>query len=440
MKKIHLNVIMDSQTDKYPVVFLPASKSIGSRFLVATFFSGTLPGDPYFDDNDDLLVLQEALLEVYSDEEPIDYGESPIDVHASGTAFRFMAAVCASTPGADYVITGTPRLCARPMAPLLDVLRQAGAEIVAQGQESLGPYRISGKSLKGGEFEIRGDISSQFISALMLVAPSWSEGMVLRFLTPLVSKPYIQMTADIMKKFGADVILENDKVTVRNGRYNIPDGFAVEADWSSASFFYEACALGGGNIELAGLCSPEDSLQGDSAVAEIFKMAGVVSCFNERGALVKLEEKDVTFTELDFRNNPDIVLPFAVTCLCRDIKFRFTGVSTLKNKESDRLESLKKESRKLGYIVSFGEDFVEWSGDKTDVMDPVVIDPHDDHRVAMSFAMVALKRGEIKISDPQVVEKSFVRFWQQLPEIGLTVTIIEESEDNKPMAIVRTQR
>ena len=402
---------------------LPASKSIGARFLVATYFGGTLPADPYFEDNDDLLVLQQALLAIYSDEEPIDYGDTPVDVHASGTAFRFITAVCASSPGADFVITGTPRLCSRPMSPLIDVLRKAGAIITPMGLNDTGPYRISGKELEGGEFSIAGNISSQFISALMLVAPSWHKGMDLHFTTPLVSRPYLEMTASLMRDFGIDLELDDNHVSVKPGKYKEPEGFRVEADWSSASFFYEACALGAGDLVLADLASPSASCQGDAACADIFRQLGVGSSFSDDGALLSKQVAEVSSLEYDFRDCPDLVLPVAVGCLSLDVPFRFSGVANLRLKESDRIDSLQKESRRLGYLVDAGEDFVEWKGRRCNPDKNPVIDPHDDHRVAMAFAMVALKTGSIKISHPAVVEKSFAMFWEELPKLPLSITL-----------------
>ena len=401
------------------MIELPPSKSIGARYMVATYFAGTLPGDPYFVDNDDLMVLQQALLEVYSDEEPIDYGDSPIDVGASGTALRFVMAVCASSPGADYVVTGTPRLMERPMTPLIDVLRQAGAGIECLGFESSGPYRVKGGKLKGGEFSIRGDLSSQFISALMLVAPSWEKGMVLKFTTPLVSKPYIKMTAELMEKFGIKVNLSEDGVEIKNGLYKEPKGFQVEADWSSASFFYEACSISGESLKIKGLISPKDSLQGDSATVSLFTQLGVESTFNNEGVSIVRNGKSKSKIDYGFRDYPDLVLPFAVACLCNGIPFHFENVSHLRLKESDRLESLREESRKLGFIIKIGEDVVEWTGETCHKEEDPVIDPHDDHRVAMSFAMAALKFGSIKIAHPEVVEKSFINFWNQIPNVGL---------------------
>ena len=401
------------------MITLPPSKSIGARFMVATYFAGTLPADPYFEDNDDLLVLQQALLEIFSDEEPIDYGDSPIDVGASGTALRFVTAVCASSQGADYVVTGTPRLMQRPMEALIELLREAGAGIEALGENGTGPYRVKGNHLKGGEFSIRGDISSQFISALMLVAPSWETGMKLNFTTPLVSGPYVEMTARMMTKFGIDVKLSEDKVEVSPGIYREPLGFKVEADWSSASFFYEACCLGAEDVELADLEAPEKSLQGDSVAAKLFDRLGVESRFTRKGVELKDSGTRPEKIEVDFKDCPDLPLPYAVACLCLGVHFRFENVAHLRLKESDRLESLRLESRKLGFEIKESDNFIEWEGEICDREEIPLISTYEDHRVAMSFAMAALKYGEIRIEHPEVVEKSFIDFWNQLPGIGL---------------------
>lgn len=401
------------------MIELPPSKSIGARFLVATYFNGSLPIDPFFDDNEDLMVLQQALLEILSDEEPIDYGDSQIDVGASGTALRFVTAVCASSRGADYVITGTDRLMKRPMLPLINLLREAGAGVEPLGDNGEGPYKVIGNKLKGGDFSIRGDISSQFISALMLVAPSWINGMKLTFSTPLVSKPYVEMTARLMGKFGIKVNLSDMSVEVPAGSYIEPMDFHVEADWSSASFFYEAAALGAAKVELANLPAPKDSLQGDAAADALFQKIGVVSSFHHSGAILYPGGENPQKVEASFKDCPDLLLPYAVTCLCKGIHFRFTDVAHLRLKESDRLESLRKESLKLGFVIKVEEDSLEWNGENIESQPDPVIQTYDDHRVAMSFAMVALKYGKIRIENPQVVEKSFIDFWNQIQNLGL---------------------
>lgn len=404
-------------TKHLPMINLPASKSIGARYLVASYFAGTLKECLRFDDCDDLRVIQGALDTLYSNREGT---ETRLDIHASGTAFRFMAAVAASTPGADVILTGTPRVCARPMTPLLDVLRAAGARIEPLGEGDTGPFMIHGGLLQGGEYEIRGDVSSQFISAIMLSAPTWKGGVTLKFATPLVSRPYAGMTADVMRKFGIDVTLSDDKVTVKAGRYTAPRDFTVESDWSAAGFFYEAAAIRRSlSVVIAGLESPEKSLQGDSATARFFEKLGVCSTFSSKGVALSCRRDVPGHVEADLSDNPDLVPAFAVACVESGCRFRFIGVRNLRLKESDRLEAIRMEMSRLGIIVRVGEDFLEWQGEMREEAATPVISTYDDHRIAMAFAMVALSRGEIRIANPDVVEKSYADFWHQLPKLGL---------------------
>lgn len=398
---------------------LPASKSIGARFLVASYFAGSLSRTERFEDCDDLKVIQKALRDLDSSaSRPVT-----LDIHASGTAFRFMAAAAASTPGCDVLLTGTPRLCSRPMTPLLDVLRAAGAEIVAEGENGSGPYRIKGRRLKGGEFGIRGDVSSQFVSALMLAAPSWGGGMTLRFTTPLVSRPYVEMTAAVMRRFGVEVALDEETVTVAPGRYLSPEKFTVEADWSAAGFFYEAASLLKDPVEVSRLESPARSLQGDSATASIFAGLGVASIFHSKGATLENEGSRPGNIEADFSATPDLVPAFAVACCLNGVRFRLTGVHHLRVKESDRLAVMQKELGKLGYLLQTGDDHLAWDGEMCEKESDTVIATYDDHRIAMSFAMAAISLGHIRIADPGVVEKSFAGFWNELPKLGLSVEI-----------------
>lgn len=398
------------------MITLPASKSIGARFLVASYFAGTLSGCRRFNDCDDLKVIQQALtsLDNRTEGEP-----TTLDIHASGTAFRFMAAVAASTPGADVILTGTPRLCSRPMTPLLEVLRKAGADIRPIGDNDTGPFRISGTSLRGGEYEIRGDVSSQFISAIMLAAPTWKNGIRLRFTTPLVSRPYAEMTAQVMRKFGIRVSLTDGGVEVEQGAYSAPADFRVEADWSAAGFFYEACAFKLTPVEIADLASPEESLQGDSATAKFFESLGVVSKFQKGKATIQRYHELPDQLEADLSDNPDLAPAFAVACVLNACRFRFTGVRNLRLKECDRLVAIKTELEKMGYPISVGDDHIEWQGGAWSVPRPITIETYDDHRIAMAFAMAPFRIGEIRIANPDVVDKSFADFWNQLPKLGL---------------------
>ena len=401
----------------YKTINLPVSKSVAARFLVASYFAGSLPIDRDFDDSDDLEVLQEALLNIYTDEEPIDFGGSPLDIHASGTALRFITAVCASSPEADFVVTGTPRLMSRPMKPLIDVLHEAGAEIIPQGAGATGPYRVQGRKLTGGEFSIRGDVSSQFISALMLSAPSWEKGMKLNFTTPTVSRPYIEMTARVMEKFGVKVNLQPDFVEVPNAEYKAPADFKIEADWSAAAFFYEAIVAGSGPLLLDDLTPPADSCQGDSKAECYFRSLGVNTEFNDKGAIISSTGEVPEKFEGDFTDCIDMVPAFAVACLCGNVKFRLTGVHNLRLKESDRLEAVVKESRKLGFVLEAGDDTLSWEGERVEPEPHPVIETYDDHRIAMAFAMAQLRFGPFTISHPEVVEKSFSTFWEQAAKL-----------------------
>lgn len=406
-----------------PFVTLPYSKSIGARYLTASFFAGTLSGVEKLTDSDDLTVIQQALLSVESSvndgNHGPDAGNTPmIDVHASGTAFRIMSGVIASTPGADFILTGTPRLCARPMTPLLGVLRKAGADITASGDNGEGPYHIIGRKLKGGRYEIRGDVSSQFITSLMLAAPQWEGGMQLHFTTRLVSRPYIEMTARLMEKFGIKVSLDDESVTVEEGRYTSPENFPLEADWSAAGFIYEAVSFTHKTFGISRVLPPEDSLQGDSATAGIFRKMGVVSEFSDKGVAIERYYDLPDELQLDLSDNPDLVPALAVACLFNAVRFKFTGVGNLRLKECDRLAALQTEFAKFGYPVDVDDDSIGWAGGCWP-MPSHVVETYDDHRIAMAFAIAALQHKRMIIANPDVVEKSFAGFWDQLPKIGL---------------------
>lgn len=402
-------------------VSLPASKSIASRYLVATYFAGTLPADPMFEESEDLRALQQALLNLYADEEPIDYGETPLDVQGSGTALRFVTAVCASTPDADFVITGTPRLLQRPMLPLLDILRKAGATIEIQGPESTGPYRVTGHRLIGGTFDIEAHISSQFISALALCAPSWENGLTLNFSSPLRSAPYVALTAAVMKDFGIDISVSDNGLTVKKGEYKEPNGFKIESDWSAAAFFYEAALLGNLSLELEGLFPLENSLQGDARIADIYEKLGIGSAFSVEGVSVSPlpDFSTPSRCQFDLADNPDIVPSLAVALCAAGLPYKFTGVRNLRFKESDRLHAMVSQLSKLGYSLNAEDDAIEWKGETSVPQSNPLIETFNDHRIAMAFAMLPLSGIELSIENPDCVNKSFADFWSQLPALGL---------------------
>ena len=405
-------------------ITLPASKSIGARMLMTSYFAGSLRQAPRLDDCDDLKVIQAALRNLENNAMHHGAAQAVLDIHASGTAFRFVTAAASSTPDANVIVTGTPRLCSRPMTPLLGVLRQAGAEICAQGDNGTGPYDILGHRLHGGDYEIRGDVSSQFISALMLAAPTWEGGMRLRFTTPLVSRPYAEMTARVMWRFGVEATLTDEGVAVPQSDYESPAEFRVEADWSAAGFFYEASLLGvrENELKINGLVSPSLSLQGDAATANVFASLGVLSVFDNAGATLIREEGSADSIDISLADTPDLAPALAVACCLNGTKFRFSGVHHLRIKECDRLTVMQTELARLGFALTVGEDTLTWDGAMTaPESDPLIL-TYDDHRIAMSFAMAALKLGRIRIQHPEVVDKSFATFWSELPKLGLACT------------------
>lgn len=401
---------------------LPYSKSIGARYLVASYFAGALASCPHFDDSDDLRVIQKALVDLSKSGQTTAGTPLTIDIHASGTAFRFMAAVIASTPGAECVLTGTPRVCSRPMGPMIDVLLKAGARIQPLGENGSGPFRISGIRPEGGEYEIRGDVSSQFISALMLAGATWENGLRLNFTTPLVSRPYAEMTAEVMRRFGIDVTFVDTFVDVRPGVYTFPEDFKVEADWSAAGFFYEAVCgrMRFRPLYIDGLLPPGESLQGDAATAHIYRRLGCASEFSPEG--VKTERIYEIPDELnaDLTDNPDLVPALAVTCVLMTCRFNFTGVRNLRVKECDRLAALKNEFEKFGIYLDVGDDFIAWHGGITSIDGIPIVETYDDHRIAMAFAMMGYRWRKVGIKNPDVVAKSFEDFWTQAEKAGLT--------------------
>ena len=352
-----------------------------------------------------------------------------IDIGAAGTAMRFMTAYLAVTPGC-HMLTGTERMKHRPIRALVDALRYIGADIAYEGEEGYPPLRINGRRLEGGRLDIPGDISSQYISALLMVGPVLERGLELRLTGEVVSRPYIDLTLCMMRGFGADAEWTDvDTISVRPVPYG-PRPFFIENDWSAASYWYETLVLardGESEVRLDGLT--DGSRQGDSAVKYLFSMLGVRTVFKtrERGVPTTVTLKRVEPVpprlDYDFVNQPDMVQTFVVCCALTGVPFRFTGLASLKIKETDRVEALKTEMRKLGYVVretAAGE--LSWDGERCQQADDLVIKTYEDHRMAMAFAPAATVFPGLKIDQPQVVSKSYPHFWDELRRAGFTIT------------------
>ena len=341
----------------------------------------------------------------------------------AGTTMRFLTAYFAAT-GQKKVMTGTPRMCERPIGILVDALRALGAAITYENQEGYPPLRIGGFSYTGqSEVTIRGDVSSQYISALLMIAPTLPEGLTLRLDGDVGSRPYIEMTLQQMTQFGiaseADWIAKTIHIPAQ---HYTPTTYAVESDWSGASYWYSLVALAdNAEIELLGL--KKKSLQGDSAIAAIMEHLGVKSTFTDRGVLLQKTVPTATIG-WDFTDCPDLAQTVAVCCAMKNIHLIMTGVESLKIKETDRILALQQELRKLGAELREIEKNHQYEVVRVGELpaDPASIHTYDDHRMAMAFAPVGMITP-IRIEEPDVVVKSYPSFWKHLETITTLETV-----------------
>jgi len=390
---------------------LPASKSISNRALILNAMTGLPKGDflQNLADCDDTMVMNKALT----------FDSNTIDIGAAGTSMRFLTAFLAGMEG-EWVITGSERMQNRPIRLLVDALNSLGADITYLEKEGFPPLKIRGKKLKGGAISIDGGISSQYLSALMMAAPAMENGLTLTIEGTLISKPYFQMTLEMMQLWGVSSSWDGTTVVIKPQTYQqIP--FTVESDWSGASYWYEMLSLAEeGSIYLKGLF--RESLQGDAKVAEWFEQLGVHTEYLENGVRLTKTEVIVEKFEADLTNQPDLAQTLAMTCALNALPFRLTGLQSLKIKETDRLKALVDESAKLGFVFVASEDSIlEWTGEIC-TMFAVPIETYEDHRMAMAFAPAALAYGIILIKDPEVVSKSYPNFWNDLKTAQFHIT------------------
>ena len=396
---------------------LPASKSICNRALIIQALAGSTMLPANLSDCDDTRVMAAALRDM----------PEVIDIGAAGTAMRFLAAYLSVGTG-THTLTGTERMRQRPIGVLVDALRQLGAHIEYLGAEGFPPLRITGRPLAGGALEVAGDVSSQYISALLMIGPMLRQGLTLKLTGDIVSRPYIDLTLWTMTEFGAQVEWSDvDTISVAPVPYT-PTTYAVENDWSAASYWYEVVALLNrpeARVVLPGL--NDGSRQGDSVTRYIGSLMGVKTTFDtlaDGSQQVVLASHGCTLPRLDydFVNSPDLAQTFVVACAAKGIPFHFTGLASLKIKETDRIEALKRELRKLGVLLTDRHDSeLIWDGERcAPTMEP--IDTYQDHRMAMAFAPAALALGSITINDPEVVSKSYPHYWDDLRRAGFQIT------------------
>ncbi|MDR2809552.1 MAG: 3-phosphoshikimate 1-carboxyvinyltransferase [Tannerellaceae bacterium] len=390
---------------------LPASKSISNRVLILN----ALCDSPYdiqnLSDSDDANVMREAL----------HSNKSDFDVRAAGTAMRFLTAYLSRIVG-EWTLTGTERMKNRPVKLLVDALNALGARIEYMEKEGFPPLRIFGSALQGGELEVSGEISSQYISALLMIAPYMEKGLTLHLKGTIISIPYICQTIGLMKLFGAKVEWTGQTIRTLPETYR-PIPFTVESDWSAASYWYAVAALSEqAEIRLHGL--HENSLQGDAAGAELFAQLGIETKCTGQGVVIRRTENICRRLVYHFINEPDLAQTLVATCIGLEIPFRFTGLQSLRIKETDRIEALKTESRRLGYLLADSQNSVlEWDGRKCPPEPHPMIQTYQDHRMAMAFAPLALRWPQgIHIRHPEVVTKSYPAFWSDLETAGFVIT------------------
>lgn len=407
---------------------LPASKSMSNRALVINALSGGKSSPENLSDCDDTQVVIDAFRDM----------PRVIDVKASGTAMRFLTAYLAVC-GGEHVITGTARMKNRPIGPLVDALRYLGADVEYVGREGFPPLRIKGKPLKGGCLEMPGNVSSQYISALLMIGPVLKNGLELKLTGTLASRSYIDLTLCTMQQFGAEAEWSDiDTLTVKPTPYQ-PHEYYIESDWSAASYWYEILALSGhrdNTFVLKGLT--DGSKQGDSVARYLFSLLSVKTVVENGdhphtdGMRITRHVRTLPKLEYDFINSPDLAQTFVVCCAVLDIPFLFTGLSSLQIKETNRIEALKTELRKLGYVIKdLNGSALFWDGEKCEPsLEP--IDTYDDHRMAMAFAPAAIKFPGLRINHPEVVSKSYPHFWDDLRHAGFQIKEINAVHHIQP--------
>jgi 3-phosphoshikimate 1-carboxyvinyltransferase len=393
-------------------IVLPASKSISNRALIIRALTDSSFTIRNLSGCDDSRVLEEVF----------QSSDSAFDIGHAGTAMRFLTAYLSGSPG-EWTLTGSERMKQRPIKVLVDALLQLGAKIGYLENEGYPPLRISGFPLKGGIIELDGSVSSQYISALLMIAPTLEGGLNLRLKNRITSRSYIELTLKLMEKFGIWHSWRNKEISVPEQPY-IPVEYSVEADWSAASYWYELLALSqSGTFTLKNLTL--SGLQGDEAVSHWFTGFGIETRETEAGIQIsRNKEIQPHRIFLNFHENPDIAQTMAALCVAKGIPFHFTGLETLKIKETDRIAALQQELRKFGALLTEPrEGEMKWDGiiHPEMIQEKPVIETYNDHRMAMALAPLALNGKPLIINNPQVVTKSYPGFWDDLRKAGFQI-------------------
>lgn len=404
---------IDPPQSLFTTITLPGSKSISNRALILNALSLSNYEIENLSVCEDTRVIKDAFA---SD-------SNVFDVRGAGTAMRFLSAFLAGVEG-EWIVQGSARMHERPILPLVDTLISLGADIEYIDKKGYPPLKIKGRKLKGGEVYLTASVSSQFISALIMIAPTMELGLKLHLQHEVISKPYIHLTQKMMEEYGIRIKWTDDIITIKPQPYtSVP--YYVEPDWSAASYWYSFVALmPEAEVKLKGL--KKNSMQGDANIVSLFSDLGVETIFDDEGAT--LRKKPVTAKKFfhNFINEPDLAQTFTVTCCLMNIHFFFTGLQTLKIKETDRIVALINELEKLGYVLRETENgILEWDGERCLTDETIVIETYEDHRMAMSFAPASLKFENMYINHPEVVTKSYPSFWDDMQQGGFKLNELD---------------
>lgn len=398
--------LVQSSIKSGATVRISGSKSETNRLLLlqALYPNLVLENASNSDDSD-------VMLQALSDENPIK------NIHHAGTAMRFLTAYFAVQEGKEVVLTGSSRMKERPIKILVDALRQLEADLAYVEKEGFPPLRIRGKKITNHHIRIKADVSSQYISALLLIAPKLENGLTLTLEGEITSVPYLQMTLSILETLGFNTSFDKQVIDVKPQGKIQDSKFVIESDWSSASYWYSIVALSEIGTEITLSSYKENSLQGDSVLAVIYQDFGVETVFQHNTILLrKTANCQLSTVNYHLNHAPDIAQTIAVTCFGLGIACHLTGLHTLKIKETDRLEALQNELTKLGATVSVTQDSLTLKA-SSEINANISIKTYQDHRMAMAFAPLALKT-DLVIEEAEVVSKSYPNFWKDLKAVG----------------------
>ena len=388
-------------------IFISGSKSESNRVLILKYLFNRDIIIDNLSNSDDTKVLLKAL------ENQTDI----VDIHHAGTAMRFLTSLFAVTNKKNIILTGSDRMQQRPVGELVDSLKSLGADIIYEKEIGYPPLRFNGFNQTNKLIELRSDVSSQFASSLMLVAPYLNDGLQIKLVGNIFSKPYILLTCEILKRFGFSCIINKDEIKIKPNKKVSIKNYSVESDWSSASYLYSIVALSGIDLKLSSFKS--NSLQGDSKLSKLYENFGVKTYFKNDEIILKRSKSHriKKFIELDLIENPDLAQTIIVTSLGLSIHTKLTGLNTLKIKETDRLVALKNEISKFNTDVIIDDQSIEINNFPKVLPENIEIDTYDDHRMALAFSPLSVL-VKLVINDYGVISKSFPEYWTILQKLN----------------------